>query len=412
MKTITRWAKRQAFGGPLRKYFQLGALVTLLPVLAVAQANSIRQEGGKWIQEMNGSLAVAHNVRVKLDIGSVQLVGASQSTITYSVLNHSYSGSEDKARQEFSSYKITSYVKGDTAWIVGEWSGSGNTHNFSSDFVIHVPRETAEAKIETRGGNITAKDFAGKIDAVSGGGNVSLDKITGPAHAQTGGGNINIGDVGADLDLGTGGGSIHIVSARGQIHAMTGGGNIIVLSGMQGAVLQTGGGNISVKQCDGMVKASTGGGSIDLGTLGGAADVNTGGGSIQLTSARGLVQAESGSGSIRLNGVPSARAETGAGPIVARLVSSSNLPQDSTLETAGGDITVYLAPEIHLTVQAAVEIAGGHTIHSDFSEIYVTNQGAQWGPKIVTAEGSLNGGGPRLKLRTTTGNISILRADN
>lgn len=411
MKTITRWSKTQAVGRSLGKYFQIAALVTLLPILAVAQANSIRQEGGKWVQEMNGSLAAAHNLRVKLDTGSVQLVGASQSTITYSVLNHSYSGSEDKARQEFGSYKITSYVKGDTAWIVGEWSG-GRIHDFSSDFVIHVPRETAEAKIETRGGNITAKDFAGKIDAVSGGGNLSLDKITGPAHAQTGGGNINIGDVGADLDLGTGGGSIHIVSARGQIHAVTGGGNIIVLSGMQGAVLQTGGGNISVKQCDGMVKASTGGGSIDLGTLGGAADVNTGGGSIQLTSARGLVQAESGGGSIRLNGVPSAHAETGAGPIVATLVSSSNLPQDSTLETTGGDITVYLAPDIHLTVQAAVEVAGGHTIHSDFSEIHVTNQGAQWGPRIVTAEGSLNGGGPRLKLQTTTGNISILRAAN
>jgi len=33
--------------------------------------------------------------------------------------------------------------------------------------------------------------------------------------------------------------------------------------------------------------------------------------------------------------------------------------------------------------------------------------GGQWGPKTVTAEGNLNGGGPLLKVRTTTGDITI-----
>lgn len=389
------------------KIFRVAAVVALLPLLAMAQEN-IRQENGKWVQELNGSVAAAHNVRVKLDLGSVRIEGTNQAAITYSVLNRSYGGSEDKARQDFGSYKVSSYVKGDTAWIVGEWSGA-RAHNFSSDIVIHVPHNTAAAKVETQGGNVSVSDFAGQVDAMSGGGNVDLDKVTGAAHAQTGGGNINVGTVGADLDLGTGGGSIRIVSARGQVHAATGGGNVVLVSGAQGATLQTGGGNISVGRCDGMVKVSSGGGSIELGDLGGAVDVNTGGGSIQLTSAKGLVQAESGSGSINLNGVPSAHAETGGGPIVAKFVSSDNLPQNSTLETAAGDITVYLAPNIHLTVQAAIEVSNGHTIHSDFSDIHVENTGGQWGPKTITAEGSLNGGGPRLKLRTTTGNISILR---
>ena len=38
------------------------------------------------------------------------------------------------------------------------------------------------------------------------------------------------------------------------------------------------------------------------------------------------------------------------------------------------------------------------------------SEGGEWGPKTVTAEGQLNGGGPMLKIRTTSGDIRILRA--
>ena len=78
------------------------------------------------------------------------------------------------------------------------------------------------------------------------------------------------------------------------------------------------------------------------------------------------------------------------------------------LETSAGDITVYLAPNLNITVRASIELANGHSIRSDFSEIRVTTEGGDWGPKTVTAEGKLNGGGPVLKVRTTTGDISFL----
>ena len=57
-----------------------------------------------------------------------------------------------------------------------------------------------------------------------------------------------------------------------------------------------------------------------------------------------------------------------------------------------------------------IELANGHRIRSDFSEIRVITEGGEWGPGSATAEGNLNGGGPVLKVRTTTGDISFLRA--
>ncbi len=119
------------------------------------------------------------------------------------------------------------------------------------------------------------------------------------------------------------------------------------------------------------------------------------------------MRAQTGGGSIALNGVPSARAETGAGGIVAKFVSGTERT-DSVLETSAGDITVYLAPELNMTIRASIDLANGHRIRSDFSEIRVSSEGGEWGPGSATAEGNLNGGGPVLKVRTTTGNINFV----
>jgi len=123
------------------------------------------------------------------------------------------------------------------------------------------------------------------------------------------------------------------------------------------------------------------------------------------------VRAETGAGRIELNGVSSARAETGAGGITVRFVRAGGEQNDSTLETSAGDIIVYLTPDVAISVRASIDLANGHAIHSDFNDIRITTEGGEWpGPKTMTAEGKLNGGGSTLKLRTATGNIQILRA--
>jgi DUF4097 and DUF4098 domain-containing protein YvlB len=154
---------------------------------------------------------------------------------------------------------------------------------------------------------------------------------------------------------------------------------------------------------------STGGGSIDLGDILGPAEIETGGGSIRLSSANGPVRAETGGGSIELNGVSSARAETGAGGIIAKFISASKQPTDSVLETSAGDITVYLASDLPITIRASIDVANGHSIHSEFPDIHISSEGGDYGPKTFTAEGRLNGGGPVLKVRTTTGDIVFRR---
>ena len=386
----------------------IAVLVTALASLALCQETRVYREGSSWIQEMTGDMGAAKNLRVKLAAGSVRVQGGSQAGITYVIHRKAYTSSEQQARREFESYRINTSVKGDTVWIVAE--SSRRDSRCSDDFVINVPRNLEFAKIETGGGNVKTTGVAGRVEIASGGGNLHLDDIGGDVSAETGGGSIEVGKADGNVTLETGGGNIKIGSAKGQIKAESGGGTVVVLSGLQGAVLETGGGSIRVEKCAGSVKATTGGGSVDLGEIGGPAQIETGAGSIRLASAKGRVQAQTGGGSIQLDGATSVQAETSAGGIVVKLFSAAGVPRiNSTLETSAGDITVYLANDLAISIRAEIEIANGHTIHSDFSDIRVSSEGGQWGPKTVTAEGQLNGGGPVLKVRTNSGNVNFRR---
>jgi DUF4097 and DUF4098 domain-containing protein YvlB len=388
---------------------KFGLLLTLAATLCVAQQGSVQKEGGNWTNIANGSLAGVHNLHIKVEAGAVRVEGGSNQGISYVIRNKSYESSEDRARRQFESYKINSYVRGDTAWIVGEWEG-GSPHKFSSDVSVTVPRNMELVKIETEGGEVVTTGISGRLEAQTGGGPIHLDDIGGSISVETGGGAIDVGKVGSDLTLRTGGGAIHIGSAKGKVMAESGGGDLVLVSGSQGASLQTGAGTIHVDKCTGEVKAETAGGAIELGEISGDVTTETGGGSIKVNSAGGLVKAETGGGGIELWGVPSAHVQTGAGPIIAKFVASRGQRNDSMLETGVGDITIYLVPNINLTVRASIEASTGHSIKSDFPEIRVSSEGGQWGPKQVSAEGSLNGGGPVLKLRTSMGNIYIRRA--
>jgi hypothetical protein len=402
----------------LKRALQIVGLASVLALLAPlalvtagwAQETHITREGGSWGQEITGSLATVKNLRIKVDMGSVVVHGSQQQGINYVVHTHFGNSSEQDARRQFEQYKITAYVKGDTAWVVGDWQGGRRPRHFSGEFNLTVPREMALVKLETDGGNVEATGLAGHVEAESGGGTMRVDDIGGGVSAETGGGTIDVGTVSGDLGLHTGGGTIKVRHANGKIVAETGGGTVEIDGGSGGATIETGGGSVRVRQCNGKVKVSTGGGTVDLSDIGGPADIDTGGGNIHLTSATGYVHAETGGGGIELYGVPSAHAQTGAGAITVKLVNTSAEHHDSDLETGAGDITVYLASDVAINVRASVDLANGHRITSEFSDIHVSSEGGQWGPKTYTAEGKLNGGGPTLKVHTSTGDINFKRA--
>ena len=373
----------------MTKQLQLATWVLAASAVAVAQTGNTkfyRGSGNEWIQEVSGTLPASKVVKVKSSAGSIRVQGAQQNNISYVIRERVHAGSEEAARREMNHMKFTTYSSGDAVILRADCEGYSRG---SIDFDVQVPKQTSAMKLETSGGQVSAENLAGKVDAATGGGNIHLDKIAGAIAVSSGGGQIDIGDVGSDVAVSTGGGNIHLGSAGGSVVASSGGGDLRIGSGKL-MTLETGGGSIKVAKCDGQLKAETGGGTIDLSQIEGPAVVETGGGSIKITGIR--------------KGV---RAETGSGPIVATLTPGANFI-DSKLETSVGDIIVYVPDGLGVTIRAAVEVARGYGIRSDFDSLKITRSEGV-GPQEVYAEGKLNGGGPVLHVHTATGNIQFIR---
>jgi hypothetical protein len=360
------------------------------------------------VEETTGTLPAAHLIKIHTSDGSVSVTGAQQSNITYTIRKRVSASSEEGARRQFEGMRVLANHQGDSAYFGGE--GGGGWHRGSVEFNITAPRSVDTIRAKTDGGDLQFSHLNGRVDAESGGGKVSLDDINGNVTSQTGGGTINVGSVNADLDVHTGGGRVNIKSVGGRLVASTGGESVHVETVKRDAKIETGGGNISVENVGGDLTGSTGGGNIEVGSVGGTMDVETGGGSIRLTGGGGAIRAQTGSGSIHCVKITkSFRAETGAGGITAEFMTMNGKFSDSTLETGVGDIVVYLPSDLKVSVHASIDVATSKdAIHSDLPGIRIQSEGNDYGPREMSAEGNLNGGGPMLKVHTSTGKIQFI----
>ena len=202
-----------------------------------------------------------------------------------------------------------------------------------------------------------------------------------------------------NVDLKTLGGNISVEDLEGEVRSQTAGGNLRI-GRIRGPVWgKTAGGNIKVEGTEGDAEVKTSGGGITIGNVAGKVDAKTAGGSIRIDRATGSVNARTYGGNITVEEVMgSINAKTLGGSVKAYL---SRQPEgDCSLETAGGNVTAYIVEDIAVEVDAKTP---GGRVSSDIPVATVV-QG-----KINKNElqGTINGGGPLLKLRTYGGSIRL-----
>ena len=174
---------------------------------------------------------------------------------------------------------------------------------------------------------------------------------------------------------------------------------------------ETAGGDLQLRGAVGSIEAQTAGGQIQIGESGANILAQTAGGSIRLQGTRGRIEAKTAGGSINLLQVRSGfHATTAAGSILAQIDTEQKALAASQLETAVGDICVYLPADLRVTIDAAIDMAAGHKILSDFP-LNVQGNPRSFAPVKLRGEGSVNGGGEVLRLRTVAGNIEIRKLD-
>lgn len=200
-----------------------------------------------------------------------------------------------------------------------------------------------------------------------------------------------------NVNLDTAGGHIEVSDLGGEVWAHTSGGHM-TFGNISGSIdADTSGGHIKLAGSSGTAKLHTSGGHIEIGEVEGNIDANTSGGHITIERGGGEVTARTSGGRIKVNEVGGTiNAHTSGGGVEARI---SEQPQgDCELSTSGGSITVYLASGIAVDLDAD---AGHGGVSSDI-EITGTVRRDQ-------VRGTINGGGPMLRLRTSAGGIRIRR---
>jgi DUF4097 and DUF4098 domain-containing protein YvlB len=207
--------------------------------------------------------------------------------------------------------------------------------------------------------------------------------VTVPQHfhldIKTSGGSISVPDLIGNVKLASSGGSLRIGNIGGAVNGRTSGGSISLAGARGEAEIRTSGGSIRVGRVDGPLTARTSGGSIRVEEARDAMRLHTSGGGIRFASTGGVVDARTSGGSIE--GVVS----------TARLRSVS-------MTTSGGGVSLALPAGTPFNHDARSS-GGGVTVDFPVTVTGKLNRNAISGP--------VNGGGPKVELRTSGGGVRL-----
>ncbi|MGH9534637.1 MAG: DUF4097 family beta strand repeat-containing protein [Terriglobales bacterium] len=368
--------------------------------LAVAAVPLAAQNRGPEItRTVAGSIPVRGPMQLHIaaELGNVRVSGARGNELTYTILLRTRAAADASAGLD--AWPVSVRQEGDTILIAtGRGPAEGHTQ---VQILVTAPPQVRAIQLHSAVGNLSASHLAGSLRAVTAAGNIAVDEVSGPVRVETAGGNISLGHLGGSIHASTAGGDITLAAAAGSVDLQSQGGNISVGEAAGPLRIATAGGAIVVGRAGGDVVAETAGGNIRLGPVAGTVRAESGGGNIRVAAARGL-RCQTGAGDLDLGDVRGpVRAVTGAGSIHAVITAAAGEFAASLLQSSSGDIVVYLPRRLPVTVDAAT--TGGQQLSSDIPQIAsaaARNQGA-------SAQVSLNGGGPVLRIETSNGGIRI-----
>jgi Putative adhesin len=195
-------------------------------------------------------------------------------------------------------------------------------------------------------------------------------------------------------------GVIQTNDLRGHVELSTSGFRLTT-GNVRGSVdLSSAGGAINAGDVNGPATVTSAGGAIRIGNIDGDFNVRSSGGSINAGRVDGRVTAHSAGGYIRIKEVTNAVEAISQGGEVSTYISRQ--PQsDSSFVTAGGSVNLRLAESVKLSLEADL---GSGSVLSDYPL-------PRREPSSSIVKGDINGGGPKITVRTAAGNLTLRKWD-
>jgi|GEM_PF-4027203 len=148
------------------------------------------------------------------------------------------------------------------------------------------------------------------------------------------------------------------------------------------------------------VTLKSGSGSTDLAGVNGNINITAGSGGVHVTDSTGRLRGSVGSGGFNAEGGFSQfHLHSGSGGVTVRLRPGQQMEGDSSIEVGSGGVHLALPRDLRATVDAT---RGSGSFHSDISMMTSGDMGRGHG-----VHGTMNGGGPGLRIRTGSGSTRI-----
>lgn len=380
----------------------------ILPVLFLRadpgeQGPALEREGEYWVERFGGTVPAAEAPFLRIETrGNVIFQGDGGSSLGYQIIRRVQARSEAEARRMLQWAGTPKPVRTGDQIELSARLGSKVT----TDIRVQPPRQLRQVVVETETGQVEVRDVRAPVNIGNGGGPILCDRIWGSLSIRSGGGDLVLGNINGPVRVATASGMIRLRQAGGEATLETGGGEITVDEVLGPLFAVTGAGSIDVGRAGGRVEAHARGGLVRVREAGGEVVAESGGGGILVGSAKG-VRCESAAGAVKLAGVSGQiQVRTIVGSIIAELATARPLV-NSLLSAARGDITVWIPADLPITV-AAIADSPRSRIVSEFREIPVGSLALD-GELRCIARGSLNGGGPVLKVAAGDGVVYLRR---
>ena len=313
--------------------------------------------------------------------GSIEVLGTAdgEAVVEVYIRPSSYRGKKDDWTQKKIQEVLDKYYKLEVELVRGELLVSAKRHpdfakwtaqtGLSISFKIRVKQNT-HSNLKTSGGSIRMEQLSGTQRFSTSGGSLRLHGLSGYIEGRTSGGSIKVYDSKDQVRLSTSGGSLEAQNCRGDLD------------------LRTSGGSVNLSNLEGTIVASTSGGSLRFRDIKGNLNATTSGGSVQGENVEGVLKTSTSGGSIRLSGISGdLEASNSGGGIQVSMRSVKNY--------------VYLRNSGSVTLNLPGN--QGYDLNITGSSVSMGNHLRNFSGRVESrrVEGSLNGGGPRIELRSS-----------
>lgn len=266
----------------------------------------------------------------------------------------------------------------------------------SSDGDLTATECKGTVRAVTQDGDINLTEIQDRVEANTQDGDITITSGKGGIHASTQDGDIILTEIAENTEAVSQDGDIVVTDSKGTVHAVTQDGDIVLTTIVKDIETTTQEGDIVVTTCNGNVSATAIEGDIVLTDAESNVKATTTEGDITTTGCKGPIQVRNESGAIVLEGVEKrVEAVSKEGDITVKYAVSP--PEDCIIQNDDASVSVSIPENSKATLNLKTDEG---VIHFEMSSFTGTSE-------EKNVQGTLNGGGPTIKIQTGDGEIFL-----